>query len=94
MKLPYVGAIVLYRPDKTSDRFHDRGFCPQLPAIVTKVWSSGAANLRVADEPSEDGKVDIRVFLDHNGKDSASYVWVFGAVYGEGTDQWTWPKES
>ena len=90
----HVGAVVIYRPDKTSESFHDKGFCRRLPAIVTKVWSSGAANLRVAaDHPVEDdNKVDIRVFLDHNGKDRDAYVWVFGATFGTGQDQWSWPE--
>lgn len=88
-----IGSIVLYRPDKKSTQFHDRGHCPKLPGIVVKVWSSGAANLRVADVPVDGDKVDLKVFLDHNGKDSASYVWVFGATRGPGLDQWEYPKD-
>lgn len=90
-----VGDVVIYKADKRLPEWHDRGFLPRLPAIVTKVWSSGAVNLRVDNEsPSiEDGKVDLKVFLDHNGKDRDAWVWVFGAIYGEGMDQWSWPKE-
>jgi len=88
-----VGSIVIYRPDRKSTQFHDRGHLPKLPAIVVKVWSSGAVNLRVADVPVVDDKVDLKVFLDHNAKDRESFVWVFGATYGEGQDQWTFPKE-
>lgn len=89
-----IGDVVIYRGDKRLEAFHDKGFQPQLPAIVVKVWSSGVVNLRVAaDHPVEDGKVDLRVFLDHNAKDRDAYVWVFGAKQGTGMDQWEWPKE-
>lgn len=91
-----IGSIVVYRGDKRLPEWHDRGFQPQLPAIVTKVWSSGVANLRVAAGHSiEDGKVDLRVFLDHNAKDRDAYVWVFGAKYSESgeLDTWSWPVE-
>lgn len=85
-----VGDVVLYHPDKRSPDFHDRGHQPILPGIVVKVWaSSEVVNLRVADQPVEGDKIDMKVFLDHNVKDSASFVWVFGATYGEGVDQWT-----
>ena len=88
------GDIVLYRPDRRSQEFHDKGHLRTLPAIVVKVWSSGAVNLRVAtNETVEDKKVDLRVFLDHNAKDRDAYVWVFGAIYGEGQDHWTFPEE-
>lgn len=58
------GDIVLYKPDRRSQDFHDKGHLPTLPAIVVKVWSSGVVNLRVTNsQPIEDGKVDLRVFL-------------------------------
>lgn len=88
-----VGDVVIYRPDKRLVDFHDRGHLPQLPAIVLKVWSSGVVNLRVANGcPVEDGKVDLKVFLDHNAKDRDAWVWVFGAKQGSGMDQWEWPR--
>lgn len=94
MKQVKQGDVVLYRPDRRSNQFHDKGHLPTLPAIVVKVWSSGVVNLRVAaGQPAEDGKVDLRVFLDHNAKDRDAYVWVFGAKQGPGMDQWEWPKE-
>ena len=94
MKMPQVGSIVTYRADKRLPEWHDRGHQPRLPGIVVKVWSSGAVNLRVAaDHPAEDGKVDLRVFLDHNAKDRDAFVWVFGATYGDGIDQWKWANE-
>lgn len=94
MKQVKQGDIVLYRPDRRSNQFHDKGHLPQLPAIVVKVWSSGVVNLRVADgQPVDDGKVDLRVFLDHNAKDRDAYVWVFGAKQGPGMDQWEFPTE-
>ena len=93
MRAPKVGDVVIYRPDRKLPSFHDRGHCPKLPGIVVKVWSSGAANLRVADEPVEGDKVDLKVFLDHNAKDNGSFVWIFGATQGAGLDQWEFPKE-
>lgn len=99
MSLPrpvQVGSIVIYRPDKRLPEWHDRGHQPMLPGIVTKVWSSGAVNLRVANSPvQDDRKVDLRVFLDHNAKDRDAFVWVFGAKYSENgeMDTWAWPTE-
>ena len=92
-RLPKVGEIVIYKANKLLPTWHDRGFEPRLPGIVVKVWSSGAVNLRVADVPIDDTKIDLKVFLDHNGKDSGSFVWVFGATYGDGQDQWRFPEE-
>lgn len=89
----HVGDIVIYRPDRRSVDWHDRGHLPQLPGIVTKVWSSGVVNLRVADKIAEEYKVDIRVFLDHNGKDGATYVFVPCVPPGTGIGQWQWPQE-
>ena len=89
------GDVVLYRPDRRSQDFHDKGHLPTLPAFVVKVWESGVVNLRVAaDAEVTDGKVDLKVFLDHNAKDRDAFVWVFGAKYSEAPqmDTWTWPK--
>ena len=88
-----VSDLVVYHANKQLPEWHDRGFQPSLPAIVTKVWSSGAINLRVAaDFPIVDNKVDLKVFLDHNAKDRDAWVWVFGATFGTGQDQCSWPE--
>jgi hypothetical protein len=83
---------VIYRPDRKLPEWHDRGHQPILPGIVTKVWSSGAVNLRVADVPAEDSKVDVKVFLDHNAKDGAAFVYVPTVPYGQDMGCWEWPK--
>lgn len=80
MKSPYVGAIVLYRPDRKLPMFHDKGHGVVLPAIVTKVWDE-TINLRVCPD------VDIRVLLDS----SCNPPFVFAAKYGTDQDCWSWP---
>lgn len=84
----HVGSVVIYHPDPKLPEWHDRGHLPSLPAIVVKVWSSGAVNLRVANVD----KLDLKVFLDHNAKDRDAFVWVFGATEGGGIGQWEHAK--
>lgn len=84
MRQPYVGAIVIYRPDRRLPEFHDKGHGIELPAVVVKVWDNGLVNLRVAD-------ADLRVLLDS----SVNPPYVFGAKYSEekAQDTWGWPAE-
>ena len=84
MREPKVGDVVIYRPDKRHQAFHDKGFESELPAIVTKVWEDGVANVRVCP------KVDLRVLLDS----SCNPPFVFGSRYGQDIDEWHWPEDS
>ena len=90
MPQPYVGAVVIYCPDRKLSTWHDRGHGVVLPAIVTKVWDE-VVNLRVADKPVTDSKVDLRVFLDSSNNPAFG----FGSKYSEGgeLDTWCWQKE-
>lgn len=82
MKDPFVGAVVVYRPNPKLPEFHDKGHGIELPAIVVKVWMDGLVNLRV---------VDLNVFLDS----ANNPPWIFGAKYSKERqlDTWKWPDE-
>lgn len=83
MRIPKVGEIVQYFPDKRLPEFHDHGVETILPAVVAKVWEfpegDVSVNLRVL-------KVDAKVLLNSN--DNPPFV--FGSTYSKEPKQDSW----
>ena len=74
LRMPYVGEIVLFKPNPDDAIAHSNNNNEDIAAIVTRVWSHGCVNLKIIPDH---GPMQDRGSVVHESLNPAGYHFKF-----------------